>query len=185
MLDDGLIWRTRFTNTLYVQNKLWPNDTDVSIHMTPIAEDSKQQHIAFEKIKYVFNKILQNSLFIDNNNQYPLFEKFDTLAIDFFEKPVDQVVGICLYTKLNAIIGNCLRVDTLEIESWQGENLRFIISESSPENDLLQSSTVNEPWWKDKSPRFSNFTKEALTWERLGFTIDESSDKFKIIQGGR
>ena len=72
MLDDGLIWRTRFTNTLYVQNKLWPNDTDVSIHMTPIAEDSKQQHIAFEKIKYVFNKILQNSLFIDNNNQFQL-----------------------------------------------------------------------------------------------------------------
>jgi hypothetical protein len=152
--------------------------------MTPIAEDSKQQHVAFEKIKYVFNKILQNSLFIDNH-QYQLFKMFDTLAIDFFEKPVDQVVGICLFTKLNTMIGNCLRVDVLEIESWQGENLRFVISESSPENELLQSATVKDPWWRDKSPRFSNFTKEALTWERLGFTIDKNNDKFKIIQGGR
>lgn len=184
MLDDGLIWRTRFTNTLYIQNKLWPNDTDISLHMTPITEDSKQQHVAFEKIKYVFNKILQNALFINFDKEHQLFEKFNNDIIDFFEKPVDQVVGICLFNKLNAMIGDCLRVDTLEIESWQGENLRFIISESSPENALLQSSTINNPWWMDKSPRFSNFTKEILTWAQLGFTISETNDKFKIIKGG-
>ena len=103
-------------------------------------------------------------------------------AFEFIEKPVDQVVGICLFNKLNAMIGDCLRVDTLEIESWQGENLRFIISESSPENALLQSSTINNPWWMDKSPRFSNFTKEILTWAQLGFTISETNDKFKIIK---
>lgn len=183
--DDGLIWRTRFTNALFLQNKLWPNDTDISLHMTPVSDDSKSQHLTFEKIKYIFNKIMQNSLFIENDNEdISTFKKFDNDIVDFFDRPIDQIVGVCLFAKLNAIAGEYLAINAIEIESWQGENLRFIISESSPEYDLLKNNQITNPWWYDASPRFSNFTTNTLTWQELGFNINDSNDRFKIIKGG-
>lgn len=182
--DDGLIWRSRFTNTLFLQNKLWPNDTEISLHMTPVTDDSKHQHLSFEKIKFVFSKILQNSLFIENKSITEPFIKLDNDLIDFFDKPIDQIVGVCLLSKLNAITGKFLKVNVIEIESWQGENLRFIISENSPEYDLLQECNIENPWWHDSLPRFSNIKKNKLTWSDIGFKINETDDQFKIIKGG-
>jgi len=183
--DDGLIWRTRYTNALFLQNKLWPNDTEVSLHITPVSEDAKEQHLTFEKIKYVFAKLLQNSLFIQSVDiHYDQFKKLDNDVVDFFDKPIDQIVGVCLLSKLNAISGDFFRINVIEIESWQGENLRFIISENSPEYDLLKNTKIQNPWWFDSSPRFTNFSDTSLTWSNLGFIIENTDEKFKVIKGG-
>ena len=154
--DNGISWKGRFTNTMYLNNKLWPNDVSINVHMLPVTAKGASQHITFQKVKYMFGRILQNSVFINSDeNIFKVFNTFDNEVVDFFETPVDQIVGVTLLAKLDAIGGENMKVDALEIESWQGENLRFIISESSPENALLQSSTINNPWWMDKSPRFS------------------------------
>ena len=104
--------------------------------------------------------------------------------VDFFSRPIDQVVGVCLLTKLNAIAGDYLQVTAVEIESYQGENLKFIITTDSPEYSLMNESGIKNAWWLEKSPRFSNFTTKNLTWDDLGFKIDNTHDKFKIIKGG-
>ena len=183
--DDGLIWRSRFTNTVFLNVKLWPNDTEVSLHMTPLTDEPNQQHIAFEKYKYVLSKILQNSIFIEHDEQgHKAFNALNNGVIDFFSRPVDQVVGVCLLAKMNSIAGEHLQVNALEIESWQGENLRFVITPDSPEYALMNDCGIKNAWWFEKSPRFSNFTKQTLTWDDLGFKIDDNNDRFKIIKGG-
>ena len=77
-----------------------------------------------------------------------------------------------------------VKVDALEIESWQGENLRFMITTDSPEWKLLQNCDIKDPWWHDDTARFSNFTKEPLTWDDIGFTIKNKYDRFTVIEGG-
>ena len=182
--DDGISWKTRFTNTMYLQNKLWPNDVSINIHMLPITNGPQSQHVTFQKIKYVFGKTLQNSLFVQHDdNLYKSFSVFENDVIDFFDTPVDQVIGVTLLAKLDAIGGKSMNVDALEIESWQGENLRFMITTDSPEWKLLQTCGIKDPWWHDDTPRFSNFTKEPVTWDDIGFTIKEH-EGFKVIQGG-
>jgi hypothetical protein len=108
---------------------------------------------------------------------------FDNEVLDFFEAPVDQIVGVTLLAKLDAIGGDNMKVDALEIESWQGENLSFMITDESPEWAILQSNKTKDPWWHDSSPRISNFIKDKLTWEEIGFTI-EHNEGFRVIQGG-
>ena len=49
---------------------------------------------------------------------------------------------------------------------------------------VLSDKIVANPWWFEKSPRFSNFTKHSLTWDDLGFKINGVHDRFKIIKGG-
>ena len=104
--DDGISWKTRFTNTMYLQNKLWPNDVSINMHMLPVTDGANSQHVTFQKIKYVFGKSLQNSIFIQKDeNLYKSFSVFENEVIDFFDTPVDQVVGVTLLAKLDAIGG--------------------------------------------------------------------------------
>ncbi len=73
--DDGISWKTNFTNTMYLQNKLWPNDVAINIHMLPITNGPTSQHVTFQKLKYVFGKSLQNSIFIENDDNFiPVFQ---------------------------------------------------------------------------------------------------------------
>jgi len=182
--DNGISWKGRFTNTMYLNNKIWPNDVFINVHMLPVTAKGASQHITFQKVKYMFSRILQNSLFINSDeNIFNVFDTFDNDVIDFFETPVDQIVGVTLLAKLDAIGGDNMKVDALEIESWQGENLNFMITPDSPEWALLQKVKTKNPWWHDQGPRISNFTKNKLTWEEIGFTID-NNDKFRVIQGG-
>jgi len=49
---------------------------------------------------------------------------------------------------------------------------------------MMENCGIENPWWNDESPNFSNFTTKKLTWDELGFKIQDSDDRFKIIQGG-
>jgi len=182
-IEEGMQWKTRFTNVVYIGNKLWPNDVDVKLHFIPLSDNADEQNLAFDKIKYCFHRIFQNSVFIQNDQKvYDQLSKFSDQIIDFSDRPVDQITGVTMFSKLNMMIGNYLKVSLLEIESWQGENLRFLINEDSPEWELIEH-TEKTNWWFNESPQFSNFDKKQLTWEEVGIKI-KSSERFRVIKGG-
>lgn len=185
LVEDGMLWRSRYTNSVLIGNKIWPNDSEVTIHFSPCTDDPSQQHITFEKYKYVFNKVLQNSIFVENQTQYDVFKAYNDTVIDFSHKPVDQIVGVTLFAKLNSIGGDFLKVNVLEIESWQGENIRFIINQESPEWDLIDNDARDNSWWWDSNPKWSNFDKTNLTWQEIGFNIQTNDSLFTVIKGGR
>ena len=181
-VEDGIQWSTRFTNTVLLADKLWPNDTHVTLHLSPNSNDPDKQNITFEKYKYCFVKIMQNSIFISNKEQeYQLFKTYANFVVDFPVRPVDQITGTCLFAKLNSIGGDVLKVDGIEIESWQGENLRFNITEDSPEWEFVPKG--KNQWWNDPEPNFSNFSNDRLTWKEIGFTIDKVKSNLTVIQG--
>ena len=76
--DNGISWKGRFTNTMYLNNKIWPNDVFINVHMLPVTAKGASQHITFQKVKYMFSRILQNSLFINSDeNIFNVFDTFD------------------------------------------------------------------------------------------------------------
>lgn len=182
-VEEGMQWKTRFTNVVYIGNKLWPNDVDVNLHFIPLTNDAHQQNIAFDKIKYCFIKVFQNSVFIQSDEKlFNQLSKFSDQVVDFCDRPVDQITGVTILAKLNQMVGDHLKVNLLEIESWQGENLRFLINEDSPEWDILEG-TDQDSWWFNDKPIFNNFDKNQLTWADVGITIKDN-DRFRIIKGG-
>ena len=186
MFEDGIIWKTRFTNTVLLADRLWPNDTEITLHLTPRNNDAESQNITFEKYRYTFVKILQNSVFITTNkNDYRTFFKYTKSLIDFPVKPIDQIVGVCLFAKLNSIGGETLRVNAIDIESWQGENLKFIITKDSPEWEFVPKTHEQYFWWNDAEPNFTNIGKDRLTWPEIGFKISDVKSHLTVIQGNK
>lgn len=183
-IDDGMQWRTKFTNIVLVGKKMYPNDTEIKITFTPKTNDASTQNLVFEKFKYFLSRVLQNSMFIANNQKdYETFSEYNDKVIDFANKPVDQIVGVTIFSKLEAIGGDYFKINQVEIESWQGENLRFIINSNAPEWELIQSNNDVYCWWTDPEAIFTSFGKNQLTWDELGFTIKDDK-KFTVINGG-
>jgi hypothetical protein len=110
---------------------------------------------------------------------------FKNDIIDFVSQPYDQMSGVTMFKKLNMVGGEHLKVVCIEIESWQGENLRYTITEDSPENQILDDleKQIENPWWCNDRPVFSSFEKQLLTWEEIGFKIKQDS-RLKVIKGG-
>ena len=186
LIENGISWSTRFTNSILINNKLWPNDYDIRITFTPETNDMQMQNFVYDKYKCIFNKFLQNSIFIENNQE--VFDKMDVFkndVVDFVSAPYDQMAGVNIMRKLNSVGGDNLRVISCEIESWQGENLRYTITEDSPEWEILDDlqKEIKNPWWLSDQPVMSSFLEKQLTWEEIGFTIKDES-RLKVIQGG-
>ena len=183
-IDDGMQWRTRFTNIVLVNNKMYPNDTEIKVTFQPKTNDAQTQNLTFEKYKYFLVKVLQNSMFIQKNEKhYNFFKQFNDKVIDFANRPIDQIVGVTVFSKLDAIGSDYFKIEQVEIESWQGENLRFIINSNAPEWELIQKQKGERCWWTDPGPIFSSFDKNQLTWDEIGFKIKEEK-QFTVIKGG-
>ena len=136
--EDGISWQTRFTNVLCLRDKLWPNDYTVTINFVPLTNDAGQQNNIYEKFKFCFARVFQNSIFIKHDSKlYDKLKSFNNDIIDYVEA-YDQLVGVQIYSKLNAIANNLIRVEALQIESWQGENLKYVITDESPEWTILE-----------------------------------------------
>lgn len=184
--EDGIVWKTRFTNMFVLANKIWPNDVEVVLHFQPKTDDPDLQNLVFEKYKYCFAKVFQNAMFIANSEQdYKKLGPYSHHIIDFPIRPIDQMVGTAIFAKLNSIGGDSLKVSSLSIESWQGENLQFVINDDSPEWDFMPNEAKKYYWWMDNQPNFSNFSEKRLTWEEIGFTISATKSQFTVIKGNK
>ena len=184
--EDGISWQTRFTNVLCLRDKLWPNDYTVTINFVPLTNDAGQQNNIYEKFKFCFARVFQNSIFIKHDSKlYDKLKSFNNDIIDYVEA-YDQLVGVQIYSKLNAIANNLIRVEALQIESWQGENLKYVITDESPEWTILEDfeKTCKNTWWRNPNVHFSSFIDKQLTWDEIGFTVNKNPN-FKIIQGGK
>ena len=186
LIEDGISWSTRFTNSLLINDKLWPNDYDVKVTFVPQTNDMTVQNLAYDKYKWIYAKAFQNSIFVLNSKKiYDNLSNFKNDIIDFVSQPYDQMSGVTMFKKLNMVGGDHLKVVCIEIESWQGENLRYTITEDSPENQILDDleKEIEDQWWSNDLPVFSSFEKQQLTWEEIGFKIKEDS-RLKVIKGG-
>ena len=104
--EDSICFKTRFTNSILLNNKLWPNDYEVAVHFVPQTDDQKLQNITYEKYKWVFGRAFQNSIFIPSDEKvFDTVKIFKNDVIDFVSDPVDQIIGVTIRSKLNSLYG--------------------------------------------------------------------------------
>jgi hypothetical protein len=108
--------------------------------------DSVMQNIAYERIKYFVYSELNSTIFV-NSERIDQCQKFINAGLKITTlpaEPVDQLVGIMLYSKLNAIMEDCIIINEVEISSGVGDNMIYF--HSAAEN----LGVFNEPgWWHD------------------------------------
>jgi hypothetical protein len=135
-----------FTAGVFYDSQLLMNNYRLTIEFTTVSDNSGDQNIALDRIRYFVQHQLESSVFINGNNgeQCELLSRAGVRLTTLPEEPVDQVVGIMLHCKLNAITEDRMIITQTEISSELGENIVYL------HNDDEQLGPLSDAgWWRD------------------------------------
>lgn len=143
-----------FTAGVYYDGEMRMNHYTMHLHMTTNSSDAVSHNVAFERLKYfVYNK-LDSTIFI-NSSHTQQCENFVNAGLSITTmpgEPVDQLIGLMLYYKLNAIMEDRIIVDETEISSMLGENMTYLHSENE-HTDI----GVLPDWWTTSDATNNDF----------------------------
>lgn len=138
-----LQYTMNFTAGVHYHQQMIMNNYTLKMFMitnTPVAENN---NIAFERLKYFITE-LDSTVFVNSEDQTACQRYLDagikitTLPAD----PVDQIIGVMLFHKLNAIMEDRIIMVETELSSLLGDNMIYIHSDNETADNL-----VIPDWW--------------------------------------
>ena len=143
-----------FTAGVYHEGMLTMNNYSLRLWMTTNSEDPVDQTVSFERIKYFIYSQIESTIFIDADDvdQCTLLTMAGLNITTTPGAPVDQLVGLMLYYKLNAITEGRMIVVETEIASTYGGNMTYLHGEYE------NTSGYEQPdWWTSPDLTHSDF----------------------------
>jgi hypothetical protein len=143
-----------FTAGIYYNDSLRMNNYSLRLWMTTNSENTADQNISFERIKYFVYTQMDSTIFINNKleDQCRQFVDFGLNITTIPGDPVDQLIGIMLYYKLNAITEDRMIIVETELGSAQSENMTYLHS------DFENTTGYEQPdWWTTPDLTHSDF----------------------------
>jgi hypothetical protein len=171
-----------FLAGIYWEDQLQINSYSISIRLLTASKDAANTNIAMERLKYFVYGALESTVFVNQDNA----ERAEMLSImgvnitTLPEEPVDQIVGMMLYYKLNAIMEGHMIISGLDISSSLGDNVWYMHDEEDNAGPFAKDG-----WWHKASVQHQTLELEAIPdnvvkvpstgWHELG--LDWPEDK--------
>ena len=143
-----------FNAGVYYNSNTILNNYSLRLWMITNTELAEDQNTAFERMKYFVYNHVDNTMFIDRAEQEQC-AKFLQAGLNITTMPgdpVDQLIGIMLYHKLNAIMEQRMTIVETELSSSQGQAMTYLHSEG--ENTLGVEAPA---WWQNADLAHSDF----------------------------
>jgi len=184
-----LDWNCNFLGICVFDDKIFPNHFFVELQMVTNTESSKFQNIAFERMKFVITTLFNNSIFISANNT-----NFESLAnlypgkmVLFPDEAFDQIIGLAIFCKINAVMEDTLICNRVRISSTFGDNVWYDYTAGDALGPFaLEKPTGKKkqfwPWWHKNDALLvdidvNDSEDEFLTWDDLGLNFVEDTDE--------
>lgn len=125
----------------------WINTWDVHLRMRALG-DNRGYNTAYSRMKFWFNDIMQDSILISHDHaQLSVWRHTGMRTIEFPTEPLDQVIGLMLMSKLNAMTEGRLEISQVSVTSMADDFVTYFCDHG----DHLH--WFDEPgWWRDSSP---------------------------------
>lgn len=174
-----LEYATEFLAGVYWNDELLFNRYYVELSLITGTYDQIEQNLALERLKHMLHQVMNNSIFISANEKNAI-KKFDSAglkAVSLPEPPVDQIIGMMLYCKLNAIMDGRLLVTQVKLGSDLGDGIMYLHHENESLGRLAQTG-----WWHDQEPTYRDCKQSASkvvslrsndTWANLDLHWEE------------
>lgn len=163
-----------FTAGIYHNGRFCMNNYNLRVLMATVSEDPDDQSTAFERLKYFVYTCMESTIFIDasETDQCNRYAQAGLRITPMPGEPVDQLIGIMLYHKLNAVMENRMIVYETELSSAVGEYMTYLHSEEEHTVGYVQPE-----WWTAADLTHSEFAPansdnvvaipQATAWREL------------------
>lgn len=160
----------QFTAGTCLDGKVCMNNYYIKVEMITQTIDGVEQNIALDRVRHMLYNQFHDCIFIHEDDT-EIIDKMQTTDFNIVvlpEVPVDQIVGLMLFAKLNAVMHDRMYITQLKISSDLGQNLWYLHSE---EEELGPFEYPG--WWHNSDPNtfeknknYSNIIKlqRSNTW---------------------
>lgn len=137
---------------IWFEDRLQMNNYTTTLDLITNTSDQDHQVVAISRLKWFVYTQLESTVFVNQQDTASIKNLHDagiditTLPAD----PIDQIVGIILFSKFNAIMEQRIVVKELSIASDLGDNVHYLHSD--------QETTFFDfgaGWWDDTGPGHS------------------------------
>ena len=134
-----------FLAGIHYRDELQMNDYMVKLHILTNSLDGTINNIALDRIRYFLYHEIENTVFINSayNEQCIQYIAAGINITTIPEEPIDQLIGIMLFNKLNSIAEDKLMIDEIEISSKLGDGIIYYHNQDESVEDLVVPN-----WWK-------------------------------------
>lgn len=144
-----------FTAGIYYAGRTQMNQYMLTLNMITNSHDPENHNTAFERLKYFIYNQMDSTVFI-NVEHVEQCGRLMQAGLDVTTlpgEPVDQLIGLMLYYKLNAIMEDRILIEETEISSVLGENMIYLHSEN-------ENTDIPEypDWWMTSDPTHCDLT---------------------------
>lgn len=148
-----LRYNITFPAAVWFDGELMMTNYTLALNFLTQTLDPQDQNIALERVKYFLLNELHSTVFI-NQAEVERAEAFAEVGLNVTtlpEEPVDQVVSIMLYYKLNAIMEGRMKITELVMSSEAGDNIEYFYNENEQSGLFPKTG-----WWHDATLCHSN-----------------------------
>jgi hypothetical protein len=147
-----------FLAGIYYEDQLQMNRYTVSLNLLTKTKDSVSTNIALDRVKAFVHGALESTVFINQDNQEraEFMQMMGIRVTTLPEEPVDQIIGMMLYYKLNAIMEERMAVTGLDISSTLGDSVWYQHDEEDMSGPFAQDG-----WWHRASMQHETIDRES------------------------
>ena len=148
-----LRYNINFPAAAWFDDELMMTNYTLALRFVTQTMDPEDQNIALDRVKHFLLNELHSTVFI-NQADVERAEVFTEVGLNVTtlpEEPVDQVVGIMLFYKLNAIMEGRMKISEIRFSSEAGDSVEYFYSEN--ENTDLFPATG---WWHEPTLKHSD-----------------------------
>jgi hypothetical protein len=178
-----------FSAAIIFNDQFKINNYSLTLDLTTVTDNSYEHNVAYERLHYWINDVLADSILVQEGSQYiDMFKQIPVRVIEVPDAPVDQIINVILFAKLNAILENRIDVTDIELSSTVGDNVKYLhCEEESVDLELPAWCTDSSPSWNNKKTNKAlkvvafNRPQESR-WKDLGLGWDETeTDDHSVV----
>ena len=165
---------------------LCANDYQVRAEFITHTADNREINLAIQRCLYMLDQEFSDTVFLSQDHQEPA-SFMRSLGMDVTTMPgdpVDQMIGMMLYCKFNAVMEGRVSVTHLEISSERGDHVWYLHDQNESLGPFAASG-----WWTSTTPTHADWAESADAvptiqpdpWHEAGLTWPVQSAESTVV----
>jgi hypothetical protein len=151
-------YEVEFLAGVYSDNVLTLNKYSVGMSLITRTADKMEMNIAMERLKCFIFSEMSDTVFIhqDQRDRAELMLMMGMNITTLPDEPVDQIIGMMLYCKLNAVMEGRIAVVSVDLASEDSAGVVYMHDEEEPVGPFK-----HDGWWDSPSTQHNNIILEV------------------------
>jgi hypothetical protein len=146
-----------FLSSIHFEGKFMVNLYEMNASMLIDTNDPREQNVAIERMNYFLSSIVEECIFVQDTEKEAI-EKYENAGIRVAqvpEEPYDQILGLILLNKCNAVMEDRIQVTDIIFGSKLSNLIKFELT-----TDMAINEYPGNHWWNNSSPSTQPKTKK-------------------------